>query len=91
MGLTPEAFCRSVEQTLRRRRPGLLVSVAVEDADFVVRMEWPGGSPNSWRWPVDEPAYDAALGEPWSEDQAGYLALLAEEENTVYLAQRQDR
>jgi hypothetical protein len=36
---------------------------------------------------VDEPAYDAGLGEPWSQDQADYLALLAEEENTGYLAQ----
>lgn len=89
--LTPEAFCRTVEQTLQQRRPGLAVSVTVEDAHFVVRMERPDRTPNTWRWPVAEPAYDAALGEPWSEDQAAYLALLAEEENTGYLADRQER
>lgn len=84
--MTEDAFCRSIEKSLRGRRPGLGVSVAVEDAHFVFRMDLPGRPTRTWLWPVDEPAYDAVLGEPWSQDQADYLALLAEEENTVYLA-----
>lgn len=62
------------------------MSVVVDGGHFVVQMDLPGRPTNVWRWPVTEPAYDAALGEPWSQDQADYLALLAEEENTVYLA-----
>lgn len=83
--LTPDAFCQAVEESLQERRPGLDVSVGLENDYVVVRLAAPEGRPTTWRWPVNQPAYDAALGRPWSQEQAEYLALLAEEENRVYL------
>jgi hypothetical protein len=88
--LAQDDFCRSVERFLNQRRPDLAVAVTVEDGEFIVRMQLPERPATMWRRSADEPPYDAALGEPWSQAQAEYLALLAEEENTVYLGpQRQ--
>ena len=84
--MTREAFCRAVETALEDRQPGVTVSVVVDGEHFVVEMAHRGVATRTWRWPLAEPAYDAALGDPWSQDQAHYLALLADEENTDYLA-----
>lgn len=83
--LSRERFCRAVEHSLQTENPHLAVSCDIDGDHFVIVLTRRRAAPLTWRWPVDEPAYDAWLGEPWSETQAHYLAVLATEENSTYI------